>query len=352
MRCAYSLALLSVLAPVLLTTASMARAPAWAPPMASPEAGPQGLPEGEGPRPAFDSAGPQPLSDEELSGLRGGFVTTGGFTFGFGVVIRSYIDNKLALQTQLTWTPTGPVTEQVRGDIPGATDLASAVTTLINNGINLSAITGVPASSGGAGAAGGAGGAAGTGDAGDTGGAGGAGGTGGAGSTGSPTGSAGGSIGAGDMGGVGGTGAAGNAGSAGNTGSTGSPTGSAGGSVGAGGMGAAVGVGAGTAGNTGATGAAGNANNTSNTSSPAAGIIGGVALVDGNGATALIHNVTAGQLQSLIVNNANNRNLRQDMELNLYLPDLATMQASSSMQQRASQLTYDLNTSLVGALGR
>lgn len=168
-------------------------------------------------------AEPQPLSDDELSDLRGGFITTNGFTFGFGVVIRSYIDDKLALQTQLTWTPKGAVTEQIRGDVPGVTDLASAMTSLLNNGIDLRGITGTS---------------------------------------------------------------------------------------------------------------------------------GGVALVDGNGATALIHNVTTGQLQNLIVNSANNRNLRQDMELNLYLPDLAAMQSASSAQQRAAQMTYDLNTTLVGALGR
>ena len=62
--------------------------------------------------------------------------------------------------------------------------------------------------------------------------------------------------------------------------------------------------------------------------------------------------MTTGQLQNLIVNNANNRNLRQDMELNLYLPDLAAMQSASSAQQRAMQMTYDLNTALVGSLGR
>ena len=82
------------------------------------------------------------------------------------------------------------------------------------------------------------------------------------------------------------------------------------------------------------------------------GTSGGVALVGGDGATALIHNVTSGQLQNLIVNSASNRDLRQDMELNLYLPDLATMQAASSAHARAAQLTYDLNTSLVGSLGR
>lgn len=227
MRRARSLTLLALtaLAPVLLTTASMAKAPPWAPPMLQDES----FSYEAGTQPASDEAGPQALSDEELSGLRGGFITANGFTFGFGVVIRSYINDQLALQTQLTWTPTGPVTQQVQGDVPGVTDLASAMTSLLNSGIDLTGISG----NGGA-----------------------------------------------------------------------------------------------------------------------SGTSGGVALIDGNGATALIHNVTTGQLQSLIVNNANNRNLRQDMELNLFLPDLATIQANSSAQQVASQMTYDLNTSMIGALGR
>lgn len=186
---------LTLMGPALMATASRAEAP----------------------------SGPQALSDEELSSLRGGFITTNGFTFGFGVVIRTYVNEQLALKTQMTWTPTGPVTEQVRGDAPGVTDMASALTSLLNNGIDLSGIS-------------------------DT--------------------------------------------------------------------------------------------------------AGGVALVDGDGATAMIHNVTSGQLQNLIVNSANNRNLRQDMELNLYLPDLAAMQSASSAQQRVAQMTYDLNTTLIGSLGR
>lgn len=246
-------------------------------------------------------AGPQALSDDELSGLRGGFTTPTGLNFGFGAIIRSYIDDKLALQTQLTWTPTGAVTQQVRGDAPGVTDLASAVTSLLNSGINLSAITGN--SAGGTGSTGGTG-AAGTG------------GTGAAGDAGAPA--------AGAV-----------AGGASNTG------------------GAAAGVGDG-ASHTGAP-AAGTGNTSAGTGNTSAvpvagGIVGGVALVDSSGATALIHTVTAGQIQSLIINNASNRNLRQDIELNLYLPDLAAMQAASSMQQRASQMTYDLNTSLVGSI--
>lgn len=228
MRSARSVALLVLtgLASTLTATASQAQPPSWLQPF---QQGPfqatgPGFPTAPAaPESPASVAGPQSLSDDELSGLRGGFITTNGFTFGFGVVIRSYIDDKLALSTRLTWTPTGPVTQQTRGDVPGVTDLASAMTSLLNSGIDLSGLKGTG---------------------------------------------------------------------------------------------------------------------------------GGVALVDGNGATALIHNVTTGQLQNLIVNNANNRNLRQDMELNLYLPDLAAMQSATSAQQRAMQMTYDLNTSLVGSLGR
>lgn len=308
MRRPYSLSLLmalTALAPVVPTTTSMARAPAWVQPVA-PEDGLWSYVPGPEHAPQAETKGPQALSDDELSGLRGGFVTTNGFTFGFGVVIRSYINNELALKTQLTWTPAGPVTTQVQGNVPGVTDLASAVTALVSNGIDLTAITGGVPGPGGAGSAGG------TASAGA-----------GAGGAGTPGGASG-SSGAGSAGGADSVGGAGSAAGTGGTGSTGSAV------------------------NT------GNAANTANTANTivAGGIVGGVGLVDGNGATALIHSVTAGQLQSLIVNNANNRNLRQDMELNLFLPDLATIQANSVAQQRVSQLTYDLNTSLVGSLGR
>ena len=225
MRCVHSVTLtgLTILASALVATASPAKTPAWMAPMLAENAALFSRSGAEPPSPPPQAGGPQALSDDELSGLRGGFITTNGFTFGFGVVIRSYIDDRLALQTQLTWTPTGPVTHQVQGDVPGVTDLASAMTSLLNSGIDLTGIKGAS---------------------------------------------------------------------------------------------------------------------------------GGVALVDGNGATALIHNVTTNQLQSLIINNASYRNIRQDMELNLYLPDLAAIQANSITQQQVSQLTYDLNTSLVGSLGR
>lgn len=222
MRRAPCIALLvaTVLAPTLAPAVAAAGPPAWLRPMFEETAGAS---YGGGAAPLAAPQGAQSLSDEELSGLRGGFITTNGFTFGFGVVIRSYVNDQLALQTRLTWTPTGPVTEQIRGDAPGLTDLASAMTSLLNSGIDLRGLSGTS---------------------------------------------------------------------------------------------------------------------------------GGVALVSGEGATALIHNVTTGQLQNLIVNSASDRNLRQDMELNLYLPDLAAMQTASSAQQQVSQLTYDLNTSLIGSLGR
>ena len=126
MRRAHSLSLcaLAILAPALMATSSLAQETPPPTPLAQ------------------IYAGPQPLSDDELSGLRGGFITTNGFTFGFGVVIRSYVDNRLALQTRMTWTPTGPVTEQIRGDVPGVTDLASALTSLLNSGIDLRGLAG------------------------------------------------------------------------------------------------------------------------------------------------------------------------------------------------------------------
>lgn len=225
MRRARSLLLLALtaLAPAFMATASHAQTVLEQTSLAQTFLGQAAfVPAAPDPALAVASA-PQALSDEELSGLRGGFLTVNGFTFGFGVVISSYVDDRLALQTHMTWTSTGPTTKQTYGDVPGITDLASALTSLLNSGIDLRNLSGTS---------------------------------------------------------------------------------------------------------------------------------GGVALISGDGATALIHNVTSGQLQNLIVNSASNRDLRQDMELNLYLPDLAAMQTASSAHARAAQLTYDLNTSLIGSLGR
>lgn len=166
-------------------------------------------------------AGPRPMTDDDLAEARGGFMTAGGFTFDFGVVVRSYVNDKLALQTQLTWTPTGPVTQQTQHSVPGVQDLASAMADLVAGGVDLTGLQNV----------------------------------------------------------------------------------------------------------------------------------GGVAVVDSDGATAILHNITTSQLQNLIINNADNRNIRQDMELNLVLPDLATIQADSRMQNYGSHILRDIDWAGLRGLG-
>ena len=166
-------------------------------------------------------AGPRPMTDDDLAEARGGFMTAGGFTFNFGVVVRSYINDALALQTQLTWTPTGPVTEQTHHSVPGVEDLAVAMADLAAGGIDLAGLQNV----------------------------------------------------------------------------------------------------------------------------------GGVAVVDTDGATAILHNITTSQLQNLIINNADNRNIRQDMELNLILPDLATIQMDSRMQNYGSHILRDIDWAGLRGLG-
>ena len=57
----------------------------------------------------------QTVSDDELAGMRGGFFTAAGAQFDFGASIQTMVDGKLALQTNLQWTPAGPVTQQLTG---------------------------------------------------------------------------------------------------------------------------------------------------------------------------------------------------------------------------------------------
>ncbi|AYG94329.1 hypothetical protein D8I30_03365 [Brevundimonas naejangsanensis] len=162
---------------------------------------------------AVAGPGPQAMTDDDLAEARGGFMTAGGFTFGFGAVVRSYVNGQLALKTQLTWTPAGPVTQQTQHSVPGVQDLASAMQGLAAGGIDLSGLQNA----------------------------------------------------------------------------------------------------------------------------------GGVAVIDSDGATAILHNITTSQLQNLIINNADNRNIRQEMELNLFLPDLAAIQADSRMQNYGSQILRDID---------
>lgn len=158
-------------------------------------------------------AEPAPLSDADLAELRGGYMTAAGISFGFGMVVRTYVDNRLALRTTLQWTPDGAVAEQVRGDAPGAIDLTDALGALLVKGIDM-----------------------------------------------------------GDL------------------------------------------------------------------SDPQ-----GLVLMDDGGVTALIHNIASGHIQTLVLNTADGRDLRQEMELNLVLPDLIAMQHDIALNRLGAEISGEIN---------
>jgi hypothetical protein len=76
-----------------------------------------------GASPLRAGAEPLRLSDDELDGQRGGLQTPLGFDIGFGASVKTFVDGTLALETRISWTSTGPQSEQVvnqLGSIPGA----------------------------------------------------------------------------------------------------------------------------------------------------------------------------------------------------------------------------------------
>jgi len=95
------------------------------------------------------------LSNEELAEMRGGFFTAAGAKFDFGASVQTLVNGALALQTNLQWTPAGPVTTQqlqglgasisaqVASDLAKAGIAAPSVPTLASN----EAVADLPAAS-------------------------------------------------------------------------------------------------------------------------------------------------------------------------------------------------------------
>lgn len=173
---------------------------------------------------AIAQAVPIPMGDTELQGERGGFLTANGIRLDFGAIVRTFVEGQLALETRLTWTTEGAVTEQTTGNaIAGAVSLADGAATAAAGGLNLSGLA---------------------------------------------------------------------------DGSS------------------------------------------------------GLVFADASGATALVHNLMNGHIENLVFNTGNNRDIRQEVHVNLALPDLPAMQQGYGMDRLGSQLSQDINLGLLQSLGR
>lgn len=73
------------------------------------------------------------VSDDELSDMRGGFFTAAGAEFDFGASVQAMVNGQLALQTNLQWTSAGSVVTQLSG--LGTSIQAQVATDLAKAGI-------------------------------------------------------------------------------------------------------------------------------------------------------------------------------------------------------------------------
>lgn len=70
---------------------------------------------------------------------------------------------------------------------------------------------------------------------------------------------------------------------------------------------------------------------------------GGVVIEDEAGVTALVHNITEGALQNIIINNATGRDLSQEIDVTLTLPGFEQIQQSLVVETFGIHLTDDMN---------
>jgi hypothetical protein len=77
--------------------------------------------------------------------------------------------------------------------------------------------------------------------------------------------------------------------------------------------------------------------------------LGGVVIEDANGVTTLVHNVTEGSLQNIVLNTASRRDLSQHVELTLTLPGFEAVQEGLRQEIYGLRLAQDLANQLGGA---
>lgn len=81
--------------------------------------------------PAFGS---EVLGDDELSEMRGGYISAAGIQFDFGATLQTYVDGVLALASTLTVSDSGVSASQQVGDVPNARPLSDAAAAGLNLG--------------------------------------------------------------------------------------------------------------------------------------------------------------------------------------------------------------------------
>lgn len=70
---------------------------------------------------------------------------------------------------------------------------------------------------------------------------------------------------------------------------------------------------------------------------------GGVVIEDETGVTALVHNITEGSLQNIIINNATGRDLAQEIDVTLTLPGFEFIQGQLITERFGIHLTDEMN---------
>lgn len=74
---------------------------------------------------------------------------------------------------------------------------------------------------------------------------------------------------------------------------------------------------------------------------------GGIIITDEAGVTALVHNVTEGSLQNIIINNATGRDLTQEIDVTVTLPGFELIQDALQAELFGMQVSSDLSPFLI-----